>query len=356
MNLYINNIKYNRLFHIDPCDKKKKELIINYVTIKNKEIEEVYVENTNVMINNIKTIRKATYGLRNINQEVDVTDILNKHLCKNRYMYLTPTIKIHGFNDKLTCISIFQNVAKQTNRILLINFKENRLRSDIKDTYNCNLSNIFDFKQSHIICDTNKINEIMLDINSENKIILTRKKCSYDSCLNNVKNLPHQFVFIQERGICNQKLINVHRFFFSSIILNKVIYDYCLDKINSLPKEYSYIQVRCSDRKSDYKKLLREEIKGLKKNIYIATDNKEVIDYARETYKNYNIYNFTEFGNTLGKPLHFSKVDGQTQLRDIICDNSLVFNAATYSSNSHGGFTKLCRNAFNNKNLNFLKH
>lgn len=354
MNLYINNIEYNTLFHIDPCEKKKKELIINYVTIKNKEIEEVYVENTNVVINNIKTIKKATYGLRNINKVIDVTEMLNKHLCKNRYIYLTPSGRVKGFNDILTAIYAYQTVAIQTNRILLVNFKSNNYG---KITYNCNLNNIFNFKHSHIICDTNEIDKIILDVKPENMITLTRKKCNYSSCYDVIKNLHHEIVFVPQRGANGAgRSEKKYQFFFSSIILNKVIYDYCLDKINSLPKEYSYIQVRCSDRKSDYKKLLREEIKDFKKNIYIATDNKEVIDYARETYKNYNIYNFTEFGNTLGKPLHFSKVDGQTQLRDIICDISLVFNAATYSSNSHGGFTKLCRNAFNNKNLNFLKH
>ena len=76
--LILNNCKYNKIFKIDPCKNKKKDLIINYTDINNIKNKFVSNENNNFSLTSISSIDYAYYGLEN--QNINVTDILKKLL------------------------------------------------------------------------------------------------------------------------------------------------------------------------------------------------------------------------------------------------------------------------------------
>ena len=219
--------KYNKIFNCDPYKRKKKQLRITYIDVDDKKHDREFNEDEPFIINKIKTITYASYGIGK-DRDVSVLETLNNSLkvYKPRYLYLTPSRRKKGFNDILTAIYAYQSVAEKTGRTLLVNFKSNKFGNI---PYDCNLGQVLKFKQDHIICDTDEIDKIM---NTETDLrFLTRRHCHYSTCYDCVKKITNRVIMVPQFGQNGAgRSIDIHRFFYSSIIMNESIFQYCIEK------------------------------------------------------------------------------------------------------------------------------
>jgi hypothetical protein len=84
------------------------------------------------------------------------------------------------------------------------------------------------------------------------------------------------------------------------------------------------------------------------KQVYIATDYRESLDYFKE--KGVNVYNFTTFQSTSDEELHSTtSVSGDTKIKDLFMDMYMIIMAEQFISNSNGSFIGLCRFLRDNK-------
>jgi hypothetical protein len=113
--------------------------------------------------------------------------------------------------------------------------------------------------------------------------------------------------------------------------------------------------VRYTDYQCDYVKLYQDN-KALiqaQKSIYIASDNKSVVEWFQGLGLSATIYNFTKFpeGNTGTNNLHYSTIDSDTKFKDMVSDMCIIGLANILLSNSLGLFINLCRQLNENKSL-----
>jgi hypothetical protein len=245
-----------------------------------------------------------------------------------------------------------------TNRILLVD--------GLKSKYVINFSEYFNFNTDEIVFDSDKINKICRENN--NSIypeILNNKlyECkSFDNLLtifkkNNINCLINLQVIFER----NEKIIifmNCHNFtnnpepylFFKNLIFtNKIKKDF-FEKYNLLKKPYLAIQIRNTDYKCDYIKLINEneEIINKYNEIFVATDDLEVLNYLKS--KNINFKNFTTFPDKPYFNLHYSSINSDTKIKDTFSDVFLLAMSDKILSNSRGNYIKMARNCFTYKN------
>lgn len=79
---------------------------------------------------------------------------------KYLYLYINPKTRSRGLNDLFVNIYRSYKYCQSVNRILLIDFTTT--------VYECNLTEIFTFKQQDIICDSNKIKTIIESCDDKN--------------------------------------------------------------------------------------------------------------------------------------------------------------------------------------------
>jgi len=132
------------------------------------------------------------------------------------------------------------------------------------------------------------------------------------------------------------------------------ILNYCIKNLNNIKKPYICLYIRNTDRKCDYKNLYNthKELINSYQNIYIATDDKNILSFFKE--KSLNIYNFTTFPSENYKALHYSNIDKDTKIKDLISDLYIITNADKLLSNSEGGFNKLVNSC--NENASSIKN
>jgi hypothetical protein len=130
---------------------------------------------------------------------------------------------------------------------------------------------------------------------------------------------------------------------FKSLYFKQNIIDHVKEQYSKLPSPYLCIQVRNTDRKCDYVSLyeINKELIHSYNSIYIATDDKDSLDFFRS--KGLPIYNFTDFPSIPYENLHFSSIDPDIKIKNLICDIYIISMAEKLLTNSIGGFICLCR-------------
>lgn len=278
-----------------------------------------------------------------------------------KYLLVVPQ---GGFNDCLCSIlRAVNNYCKKYNRTLLLHMSGSM--------YRINFSDFFDVLPS-IGCN------IIYDLNIIKKLLINNNYSVYPNCLSNLLEniLNNNFKFHYKVGTpiftynevslslpnseVNEDVIiysacgsgNGYNIF-RHLIFKYEIKEQCRQRIALLSdNNYLCIQVRNTDYKCDYTKLYDDNITLINSfnSIYIATDDKCVVDFFKT--KHSNVFNFTQFPpESKYRSLHESKIDPIVKMNDIVCDIFIAANSKQLLSNSNGGFIRLMRECFNNKDF-----
>ena len=138
---------------------------------------------------------------------------------------------------------------------------------------------------------------------------------------------------------------------FKSLSLNDNLKNHCTSKYYTIPSPYLGIQIRNTDHKCDYVTLYEsnKEVIHSYQTIYVATDCKEAIHFFKTVCVNSVIFNFTTFQENRGNQnLHDSNIDGDTKIKDLICDIYMITMCDKFLTNSHGGFVRLLKHCHKN--------
>lgn len=276
-----------------------------------------------------------------------------------KYVLFMPAI-LCGFNDCLAQIDKAISYCKDHNRVLLLDM--------VSSTYGINFSDYFYIQNYdlHIIYDTDKIKDILknntftkypnkIDFNLldlfDNKIQFRRRNSRYGRGYyykGQSLNLPNKNV--NEDIIIHKGFGGGNGFvFFQNVFLTEHIKMICNQKIKLLRDNYLCIQVRNTDYKCNYQKLYetnKEKIHSYDK-IYICTDDENVVTFFKS--KNLNVCCFTTFPEIQSVNLHISNVEKHIKMQDLIVDIFIATNSKELLSNSSGGFIRLLRRCFQNK-------
>ena len=104
---------------------------------------------------------------------------------------------------------------------------------------------------------------------------------------------------------------------------------------------FSSIQVRNTDHKCDYKNL---DLEPLLTNVYVATDDPDVVTYFKEHLVGHTVFNFTTFPDKPSRNLHTNRsIDGKTRMFDTIHDLLFLAISNKIVSISRGGYIQLAR-------------
>lgn len=274
-----------------------------------------------------------------------------------------------GFFDIISLVGKGLSYCKKYNRTLLLNTFNSR-------TYRINFSDYFSFDEISDI-------KIIYDRFEIKKITNDKNKSIYPEFLNGV-NL--NFTAWRKENVDGYYFKNDELKRFIKFDLNKdyqediLVYEDCNRggsdetyginqvfnliqfkpnllkdfnwKFKKINKPYLCIYVRNSDYKSDYKKLLNDNIKVIKKykNIYLATDSIHVIKYFKTNKVNFK--NFTKFPDLkIDWPYHQSDLDSDVLIKDSISDLLLISLADRIISNSNGKFIRMAKEFNLNKEI-----
>jgi hypothetical protein len=273
-----------------------------------------------------------------------------------KYVYCIPR---DGFNDNLCVIFQALEYCKKHNRILLVD--------TINSTYKVDFNNYFKFKHDIIDCDSNKIRSILYDkeftiypsilcgkMNDilDNKIIfnISKKNYSYE---NIELSLPNDnideniVVFVALRS--DKKHVGYP--LFKEITFKSSVRQIIIDRYKTLKPHYLAFQIRNTDRICDYKVLYennKEILISSNENIYIATDDKNALDFFID--KGLPVKNFTTYPiKNNYTNLHYSGVDPHTKFIDMLSDIYICGMAEKLISSSVGGFIRLIKDCNENK-------
>ncbi len=304
-------------------------------------------------INNLKNKYALIYKEYKVSR-INIKSIVKK-IYKTQYVYLIPR---GGFNDILTRIYLTLDYCRKTNRVLLLDTR--------KTCYKICFDDYFYFKNIDVtvITDINTIETIFSDttlsiypdnIKDRDLKLFNFKHLSGNAYLNDniILNLPRTDT-ISDIIVHVQAGINAPE---TSLIIFKSIYfkqntiDHVKEQFSKLPSPYLCIQVRNTDYNCDYVSLYEtnKDIIHSYNAIYIATDDKESLEFFRS--KGLPIYNFTEFPSIEYRNLHYSSVDSDIKIKNVICDIYIISMAEKLLTNSRGGFIKLCQNIRNDINI-----
>jgi hypothetical protein len=293
------------------------------------------IDNNNVSMDELNKILEPT----------DDSDILISNFTfSKKYLYLVQAPK-RGFNDILKDINLAVEYCRKSKRILMIDTR--------KSCYTFCFDDYFYFKNTDIpiITDMNTIETIFSDtiltvypdvIKDRdlkqfkfNKYEYNNKKI--DLLDSNINIDADIIVYISSSN-------NMSSFpIFKSLYFKQNIIDHVKEQYSKLPSPYLCIQVRNTDRKCDYVSLyeINKELIHSYNSIYIATDDKDSLDFFRS--KGLPIYNFTDFPSIPYENLHFSSIDPDIKIKNLICDIYIISMAEKLLTNSIGGFICLCR-------------
>ena len=267
-----------------------------------------------------------------------------------KYLYFIP---MGGFNDILCRIQECYDFCKKTKRKLYIDtfyspYKTNLFKY-IKLAENKVIDLSFD-KLLHFIKDDISI---FPNINKEELFKIIYHKLRIKNIINQETFIFNEFkhiLFTKPTIDNNEKLIIYIKYgggdsfhtFDKLIFFHKYIREYCIYMLKKIKKPYIGIQIRNTDLKSDFKNIIKNNMKlfGKYNRFYIATDFKS---------KNISVYNFCTFPTQKSKNLHSSKIDSQIKFRDLVCDLFLLINSEEVIIESISGFSNLIKKCFMNK-------
>jgi hypothetical protein len=261
------------------------------------------------------------------------------------YVYFVPR---EGFNDILCATRVVIEYCKKYNRTLLIDGTKSCYKINFGDYFTINQDIIVDTVQIKKICSNTSYTIYPNDLQNKMSDILEEKiKYKYiDRGVTYNKErleLPEQelseniIVYSACGGVNGHKVFN-------QLIFNATIIDIVNERVNKLNKPYLCVQIRNTDRSCDYISFFNENENKIRsyKEIYIATDNKKIIEFYKE--KGLNVKNFTTFPEENYVSLHKSNIDNHTKFVDMICDIFIISLSHELLSNSLGGFIKLVKN------------
>ena len=265
-----------------------------------------------------------------------------------------------GFNDILT---ITEHVLKYC-----VHFKRILLLDMVNSEYKINFSDYFIFKHPLVICDFNKIKELL----SDTELSVYPKELH--GKLNNVLDNSIKFRWSLEGYYigdtqtklilpphpCTEKVIvfasvgggNAINLFRYYVELLPHVKEYCQQNYSKLPKPYLAIQIRNTDHQCDYAKMYEDnkDLVHSYKNIYVATDDKKTIEFFRE--KGLNVYNFITFPESDYNNLHNNQtLDPDVKIKDLMSDVHILTLSDKILSVSKGGFIRFVRECQESSNM-----
>ena len=263
-----------------------------------------------------------------------------------------------GLNDQLSVIKKCYIYSRLHNRTLLIN--------TTKSCYGVNLSDYIKFINTNdveIICDLNIIKNIIschdfsvyphIDKNILGSMIVYDSGHGYkiqhsDISINsNLETIYKEDILIY----CNYGSDNT-RSILKMIQFNDNVKNEYNNRLHKIPKPYLAIHVRNTDYKCDYKKLYYDNEKRIQneKNIYVATDDINALNFFKSKRK---IYNFTTLRNKgTYKNLHYDpSILSNTRFIDTLCDLFILGSSHDILTISKGGYIRLAQELCYNKDI-----
>lgn len=280
----------------------------------------------------------------------------------DKYLYIP---LLHGFTDTLARIQRCMEFCSNVNRKLLVSFENT--------PYKISFDNYFTQYNNRIITDPSEIERILSqattrvypELYNNNRKYLTWDLDMFEQEHDYFVTFEHKYMIGREQlpeadiiVFWCQGYNHSHGYFWhdyaytflKDIVYKPCITDYARRAHANMPTPYLCIQIRNTGYKSNFP-LLYETHKDMihsYKNVYIATDYRESLDFFRE--KNVNVYSFTTFQTSSTEELHStSSVSGDTKILDLFMDMYMIIMADQFLSNSNGTFIKLCRLLHENK-------
>jgi hypothetical protein len=104
------------------------------------------------------------------------------------------------------------------------------------------------------------------------------------------------------------------------------------DRLDILSANYTSFHVRHTDYKTDYKPRILRIAPHIKGPIFLATDNREVVEFFCSVFGSNRIFNFSELPEVAGKPVHYSPSakNMRRQNHDAILDLFTLTLASAY--------------------------
>lgn len=260
-----------------------------------------------------------------------------------------------GWSDAIS--NFFKVILKsrQMNRTLLVDWNTS--------VYRINFATYFDIHDGDVLYDTDEIKRIIrkrylrvhpkslqgkLESVLNNKIIFEYgNPYNHDGHpLSLPQNSEADIIVHSKCG--GKRTSNVEQF--SKLTLKDGLKAYCKQHHAYLLKRYLCIHVRNTDYTSNYKKLYQDNMQLINSydQIYVCTDDIDVVTYFKGKHK--NVKNFCVFhDNKKYKNLHGSSIDGDTKIKNLLCDIYIATQSTELISNSKGGFTQFLRNCVKKK-------
>ena len=274
-----------------------------------------------------------------------------------------------GLNDCIKILAYYTEYAKKHERIILLEF----MMYSATD-----LNDVFDF--SEYPC----------------KIIVNPKAIVEDLVKNNVEIIPAFYKsqildpkdvkYIEELGYClfNQHVrININETYSDSILLvcdcgaygitdnftyikyfnlNKNFISLYNLLRNTFPISYNSIHIRSTDLgkfiNKQSCKLYNKFIKASIKNVFIATDNKTILDNLKNKYGKKILLSCTQYHNTKNKNnYHHNNLHQYGKINSDILIEALIDLLLLASANkllivvNNSGYSRLAKYLYNNKNI-----
>jgi len=226
---------------------------------------------------------------------------------------------------------------------------------------------------SGVICDLNVIESILQETEADvlpdhlQRLVRTYRvkwNSSVGAFTNEQDNIPITFDFEAPH---DQRLLVHHgcgggmfaKSAMQAFSIGAALRELFLARRAAIPEKYAGVHVRHTDYKTNFMPLFdqlaeHELIKVHRLPIYVATDNPEVLDYARSKLR-VVVYNFARLIPVEGS-LHRTQLLPRSVINtDAFCDIFALASAAYYVASpmvqgSYSGFTVLSNHWFNDKN------
>jgi hypothetical protein len=268
-------------------------------------------------------------------------------------MYLYISIQTGGFNDILCTL---YNIMPYC-----IRFKRTILLNGLNTLYKINFGNYFNYNTDFVITDTTKILDICQEDTSVYPPCLQGK---LSSIINNEITFPykgnkifhyeHIALDLPKHNVSETILVCCRNYggafaykIFKNLTMCSQVKLACIERYNQIPKPYICIQIRNTDHTSNYQELYKVNKDVIhSSHLFIATDDKHSLDFFKE--KGLRVFNFTKFPEE-GTPLHFSNVDPNDKITDLLCDIYLISMSETILSYSKGSFIHLVQECNRNR-------
>ena len=278
----------------------------------------------------------------------------------DKYLYI---MLLHGFTDTLARIQRCLELCSAANRKLLVSFENT--------PYKISFDDYFVQHDNQIITDPTKIEQIISDPNHSvypERFNTNRKYLTWDLDMFEQEHdymVGFEKIYMYEKaelpdddiivfwcqGYCWRHRWGAYGYMFLKDITYKpCLTDYAREAYSRIPTPYLCIQIRNTGYTCNFPHLYEtnKDLIHSYKQVYIATDYREALDYFRGN--GVNVYNFTTFQTTSEEELHSTtSVSGDTKIKDLFMDMYMIIMAEEFISNSVGSFISLCRHLRDNK-------